>query len=262
MRLTPVIVGTALLVAGTGLARAQEMNDQLSALQIAAACAPPPVYAATPSAGTRHVIGAQDTVPRSAYTGLDTLVIDGGADQGLALGQRFFLRREGNNTATNPYEPHAVQTAGWIRITAVNKTTAIAAVDHACGPIFQGDELAPFSEPVLPADVDTDDASGQPDFANPGRVLFGSSDRQNGGVGDFMLVKGAHDGLAAGRHVAFYRDVTPWWSDNEPGVVTGTVPAASVAEGVVISTGPALALVRITSGHDAVAAGDLVVPRK
>lgn len=263
MRLTTVIVGTAFLFAGAGLARAQEANDQLSALQIAVACAPPPFYAAPPAANTRHVIGAQDTVPRSLYNQLDTLVIDGGTAEGLALGQRYFLRREGNNASTNPHESHSVQTAGWIRIIAVNKTTAIAAVDHACGPIFQGDELAAFAEPALPADIDKDETSGEPDFAKPAHVLFGSHDQQNAGIGDFMLVEGgAHDGLAPGRHVAFYRDVTPWWSNNEPDIVSGPVPVASVAEGVVVSAGPVLALVRITSGHDAVTAGDLVVPRK
>ncbi len=40
------------------------------------------------------------------------------------------------------------------------------------------------------------------------------------------------------------------------------MPVSSVAEGVVVSAGPALTLVRITSARDAVTSGDLVVPRK
>ena len=263
MRLTSVIVGTAFLFAGAGLARAQEANDQLSALQIAVACAPPPVYSAPPAAGARHVIGAQDTVPRSVYNQLDTLVIDGGSADGLAIGQRYFLRRAGGNVTTDQHVPHGVQTAGWIRIVAVNTSTAIAAVEHACGPIFQGDVLAAFTPPALPADIDRDDTTGEPDFARPAHVLYGSHDRQTAGIGEFMLVEGgAHDELAAGRHVAFYRDVTPWWGRDEPAAVTGRMPVSSVAEGVVVESGPSLTLVRITSARDAVATGDLVVPRK
>src|SRR5439155_16690899 len=140
----------------------------------------------------------------------------------------------------------------WIRIVAVNESTGIALVEHACGGIMADDYLEPFVAPTIPAGADRDDASGEPDFKALGRVLAGNGDRSAAGPGDFMLIdRGTANGVVPGARFAVYRDV------NAAGM-----PLAAIGEIVVISTGPDTALTRITRARDAVLSGDYVARRK
>src|SRR5437660_7668671 len=134
----------------------------LSAMETAVACAPPPTTEAPPN--PLRIIGAQDTSPRALFTQRDLLVIGGGTSEGLQLGQEFFVRRPNRfgSRADRPWQ--GVRTLGWIRVVAVNETTAIAAVDHGCSGISQGDYLELFATPVVPAEAEQDMVAGDPDF--------------------------------------------------------------------------------------------------
>jgi hypothetical protein len=105
---------------------------------------------------------------------------------------------------------------------------------------------------VLPANIERDEAPGQPDFTTLRHIVVGNEDRTSVGAGDFVLIDwGTEQGLTAGARFAIYRDVG----------VSG-LPLASVGEGVVISTGSAMALTRITRSRDAVFSGDYVALRR
>ena len=147
---------------------------------------------------------------------------------------------------------HAVNTVGWVRIAAVNQTTAIALVDAVCDGIMIGDYLEPYAEPVVPAAASRADRTGELDFSDPGRVLFGDDNHSTGGVGRFMVAElGTARSAAAGSRYAVYRDV------RLPGV-----PLAYVGEAVVVSTEADTSVVRLTLTRDAVTTGDLLVPRR
>ena len=45
--------------------------------------------------------------------------------------------------------PHTVQTSGWVRVVAVNDTTALVSPEHTCGDIRAGDFLEPFVAPIV-----------------------------------------------------------------------------------------------------------------
>lgn len=244
------LAAACVLVLPAIVAPAQDLAP-LTPIEIAVACSPPPSLDAPPSTALR-VMAAQDTQPRQLAGDRDLLIINGGTQAGVLLGQQFYIRRPSRYGTSSTLLPLGVRTIGWIRIVALNETTAIAAVEHACGAIMDRDYLAPFTPPVVPAGADRDEPSGEPDFTALAHVLFGNEDRQTAGAGEFVLIdRGAAQGITPGTRLAVYRDVR----------VAG-MPLASVGEAVVISVGPVISLTRITRARDAVMSGDYVAVRK
>ena len=243
-----LVLAAILVISAAGAAGAQS-DAPLSPLAVLVACAPPPTYDAAPANALR-VIGSQDPIPRSLFSNRDLLVVGGGTTAGVQLGQQFFVRRA--NSMGGGRSSRGARTLGWLRVVAVNETTAIALVDHACGGIRSGDYLEPYVEPVVSADLEKDETPGQPDFSNLGHILAGNEERILVGNRDFVLIDwGQAQGLAPGARFAIYRDVG----------VNG-VPLTSVGEGVVVSASHAMALTRITRARDAIYAGDYIALRK
>jgi hypothetical protein len=125
-------------------------------------------------------------------------------------------------------------------------------IDHACDAMAQGDYLEPFTAPSVPADIDRDTPSGDPDFSAVGRILAAVEDRSTAGAGGLVLIdRGTDQGVQAGARFAIYRDIG-----------SAGVPLAAVGEAVVLSAGRTLALTKITRARDAVFSGDYVAPRR
>ena len=239
----------AMFVTCVAGAASGQTGDTLSPLATAAACSPPPSYDDTPTHALR-IIGSQDAVARGLFGNRDLLVIGGGTSSGVQLGQQFFVRR--TMRFGSDRTGRGAKTLGWLRVVAVNESTAITNVVHVCGGMVTGDYLEPFVAPVVSADAERDETPGQPDFTTLGHIVAGNEDRGTLGRGDFALIDWGQDrGLTAGARFAIYRDVG----------VRG-LPLASVGEGVVISTGSAMALTRITRARDAVYSGDYIALRK
>jgi hypothetical protein len=244
-------VAAAAFVVITAGALAAQTEPTLSPLEVAVACAQPPTLAGAPD-GALRIIGSQDSVRRSLLGSRDLLVLNGGTQAGVQLGQQFFVRRAIRFGAASTGSGHGAKTLGWIRIVAVNDSTAIATVDHICGGIVTDDYLEPFVAPVLPANADRDDSTGEPDFTALGRIIIGNEDRAATGPGDFVLIdRGTEQGVMPGARFAVYRDIG-----------AAGMPLASIGEGIVISTRETVALTRITRTRDAVFSGDYVAMRK
>jgi hypothetical protein len=247
-RVITLAAACALVASGA----AAQTPDAMSPAQIAVACAPPPIIAAVPADATR-IIGSQDAVARNLFGTPELLVISGGTERGLQLGQQYFIRRVPRSAEDyRDNVPHQVRTAGWVRVVAVNATTTIVNVEHACADILVGDYLDPFQTPALPEqDITSVDTTREPDFASYGRVLYGSEERRSGGIGEFMLIdRGTDQSVALGAHFAIFRDI------RVPGA-----PLASIGEATVVSIGPKMSVVRINRARDAIYSGDLAVPR-
>jgi len=157
MRFFRVLLAAAfvLVAAMDGAAQAPA---ELSQLEIAVACAPPPTFD-LPGEPLR-IIGAQDTIPRSEYGTRDLLVVSGGTAAGVQLGQQFYVRRANRFGLDSTAQRRGSKTGGWIRIVAVNESTAIASFEHICNTVGQGDYLEPFVTPVIPSGADRDEAPG------------------------------------------------------------------------------------------------------
>ena len=216
----------------------------------AAACAMPASLDLPPS-DALHVVGAQDTVPRAIYGSGDLLVIDGGTSRELQTNQRFFVRRAEWPGEHGPGAAHAIATAGWLRIVAVNETTAIA--DRA--------RLHGHFRRRLPGTVRAAGTArqcrcgrqpGDLNFDALGRIMHGERLRASGGTGDFMLInRGSDLGATPGARFTVYRDLRQ-----------GGIPLTAIGEAVVIGVSPYSSVVRITQARDAVRSGDYIVPRK
>ena len=94
MRSNRVLLAAAvvLVATGAGVAQSPPKPAPLSQLEIAVACAPPPTFE-VPAGNKLRIIGTQDTVPRSEYGTGDLLMVNGGTEAGVSLGQQFFVRR-------------------------------------------------------------------------------------------------------------------------------------------------------------------------
>ncbi len=246
---TAVLTGALLVTAAAG-ARAQS-PEALTPEQAKLACAIPAALE-LPRVGGYRIAGGQHVDPRGLLGPRDLIVLDGGSQAGLQLGQQFFARRSVTLGASWPRRPRGVYTSGVIRVVALSDTAAIASVDLACGDILPGDYIDPFVVPAVPDGMDRADVSGEPDFGSLGRVVFGADEMRTGATGDFMIIdQGSQDGLAPGARLAIYRDL------RKPGL-----PLASIGEAIVVSTSPATSVMRINAARDAIASGDFVARRK
>jgi hypothetical protein len=246
------IVGVLILTCLSALqVAAQSGAPALTPIETAVACAAPLTTDRSPLNAPR-IIGGQDTTSRALFGPRDLLVIGGGTRAGVQLGQQFFVRRANHFGAPSDRRWQGIRTLGWIRVVAVNDSTAIAMIDHVCDAIAQWDYLEPFTAPVVPVDVDRDVATGDPDFTAIGRVMAGIEDRQTAGAGDFVLIdRGSDHGVKPGARYAVYRDIG-----------SAGMPLAAIGEAVVLTAGKTMALTRITRARDAVLSGDYVAPRR
>jgi hypothetical protein len=251
MRSFRVLLATAFVLVTTVAGVAQPQPAALSQLELAVACAPPPTFD-LPAGEPLRIIGTQDIVARSEFGSRDLLVVSGGTAAGVVLGQQFYVRRANRFGLDYSGRGLGARTAGWIRIVAVNASTAIASLDHLCGPMGQGDYLEPFVAPVVPPGADRDETPGEPDFTSMGLIVTGNENRSEMGAGDFVLIdRGSDQGMAPGARLALYRAIGG-----------AGMPLAALGEAVVISTSAKMSLTRITRTRDAVRSGDYFVPRR
>jgi len=238
---------------------AQTDDHPLSPAVIAAACAAP--VAPSRAHHTLRVVGVQDVVGRTAYDDRDLLIVNGGTRDGLQLGAQFFVRRTSQFGSGALYAmPTETVTDGWIRIVAVNETTAIARVDHLCGTMFENDYLEPFTAPALPDHADGSGPSGDLDFTSLAQVVSGPEGHRTAASGEFVtLDRGTEQGVAPGTRLAFYRDLT------HAGMVVRAqagVPLVAIGEAVVVSATASESLAKIIGSRDAIQSGDYAVLRR
>jgi hypothetical protein len=259
MRSRRVLILSAIVVAACArVVDAQSVPRMLSPSGFAIACAPSLVLTAPPTDVLR-IVGSQDSVLRSLFGPNELVVVDGGTQAGVQLGQEYFVRRPFKfgrvSSSGPPYSssepPYMVHTTGWLRVVALNDTTAIAQIDMACDGVRAGDYLEPFAAPVEPSASATPIPFAELDFSSLSRVMYGDEERRIGGTGDFMLLEYQAAGVAPGMRVALYRDLR-----------TPDLPLTMVGEGVIVSVTNGTPLMRITSARDAIMSGDYVVPHK
>lgn len=245
------VLAASMLCLSVALPARAQAPERLTPLQVAAACAPLPA-AWLPSDPVR-LLGAQDSVVRLQFGPRDLVILDGGAARGLRLNDRFYIRRAPIRSVRygTTLGPRGANTIGWLRIVAVNDSTAIGLIEFACDSAVRGDLLQPYTDPALPPNADRTDATGEPDFNAARRVLFGDGERVTGATGDFLVsTAGSEIGAAPGSRFAVYRNVG------------AGVPLAAIGEAVAISVDRDFSVIRVTRARDAITSGDLIVPRR
>ena len=215
------------------------------AIRTAASCAP--VYGDRPG-GARRVIGSTSPRLKMSWAAGEQVVIDGGKEDGLQIGQRYYVRREMDVRSA----PRAKDTLGWLQIVAVTDDTAIATIEFACDAIQARDHLEPYTELALPIGIGRTNATGELDFSKTGRVLYGEHNHNSVAGRDFIIARIDDDQRAApGARYAIYRDVQ-----------SGDIPLVRFGEAIVVSTfDDDRFLIRVTAARDAVTTGDILVAR-
>lgn len=207
--------------------------------------------AATLPAAVLVIKGGHNLDGHQNFTHGDVVVVGRTPDDGLAVGQRFAARRLQGGPARFPRTGEGfgkVRTAGWLTVTAVDDTNALATVEFACDAIEPGDYLEPFTEVVLPTAAD---AMGEPQFAERAQILFGADGRLTFGDGDtFSIDRGMTQGVAVGARFAIYRD-------HHDGI-----PLVYLGDAVVMEAGELTSKVVLVIAKDVVEAGDVAIPRR
>ena len=209
---------------------------------VAIACGPQAVV--TPPKASMRIIGSQEA-RKTLFGTRDAVVVSGGTDQGVRVGQEFFVRRVDSDQFALPLAgvaPIGIKTSGWVRIVDVQKELAIAVVTHACDGMLEGDYLEPFVRPVEPAAL----PAGEPDYANAGVLIMGDERRQIGADGAMMILdRGSSHGVRPGQRVTIFRDT-----------LGGGAPVARVGVGTAVLVRPETTVVRIDRARDAIYVGD------
>jgi hypothetical protein len=193
MRLTCLTLTAAVLAATLSLAAqkgpAPQFSTHLPAEVLSLACSPTLVYEAPPT--PLRITGGQDSFVRRTFQPGDLITINAGTDNGIEVGQEFFVRRVvatslGRISRANPA---TIRTAGWIRIYAVDRRMSLATITHACDTIDVDDYLEPYVVPQVPA-ISAEVLPAQRE--NYGRVVIGNDRRQTFGRGEYFIVDRDH----------------------------------------------------------------------
>jgi hypothetical protein len=251
---TRVLATAALLTAVTGPALAQRGPAPAGKLGVApdvlaAVCAPRPAFD-MPDQSLR-VTGGQDGFVRRSFAPGDLVTINGGTQNGIEVGQEYFVRRMQIEASQRPSRtnPASVRTAGWIKVYAVDEEMSLATIVHACDTIDINDYLEPFVMPEVPKASTT---TAKPQRDNYGEVLFGVDYRRAFGKNDFFIInRGSDHGVEPGDRFVVYRNKHQ--AENF---------LFELGEAVAIEVTPETSTLQATVARDYFAAGDLVAIRK
>jgi hypothetical protein len=219
---------------------------------LAQVCAPVAATAAVAPPDALRITGGQDTQARESYTQGDFVTLNAGRNQGLKIGQEFFVRRvrTARGTPTGLQPVPAIRTTGWIKVYALDDDLSLATITYSCDAMRVGDYLEPMTlpVPVVPGPV-----QGKPDRTNYARVVSGNDGRFEFSPGDFLVIdQGSAQGITPGAHFVIYR-----WKKRAPENFL-----SAIGEAVATVVQQDTATLSITAARDSIIQSDLVAMRK
>ena len=246
------VIAWALLAAAPVAAQRTSLppSTHLAPEVLALACAPGMTFEQPPT--PLRITGGQDSFTRQTYAPGDLLTINAGTDNGIEVGQEYYVRRiqPAERRPVTRANPATIRTTGWIRVYAVDKQMSLATVVHACDTINVTDFLEPFVVPQVPTPADT--ARVKPQRGNYGKIVLGTDRRRSFGKGDFFIAdRGSDHGVTVGARFAIYRDKRQ--AENF---------LYELGEAVAVDVRPETSTLQVTLSRDAFQAGDYVAIRK
>ena len=225
---------------------------RMDAAVLAQVCAPLAASAAPTPPSALRITGGQDTQVRETYTQGDFVTINAGRNQGIQIGQEFFVRRVQTTRAlrTGTQTARNVRTTGWLKVYAIDDDLSLATVTYTRDAMRLNDYLEPMTLPVptVPGPV-----QGKPDKTNYARVVLGNDGRFEFSPGDFLVVdQGSAHGITPGAHFVIYR-----WKKRAPDNFL-----SAIGEAVAAVVQQDTATLSITSARDSIIPSDLVAMRK
>lgn len=212
-------------------------------------CAPSVVF--EDSDHPLRITGVQDVIRRRVYSPGDLVTINGGAENGIKVGQEYFVRRIQlpRGASVSRKTPGTIRTAGWVRVHAVDEKMSLVTVTYACDTIQVNDYLEPFSTPTVPTPVAEKHKAQR---SNYGRVMVGNDLRYSFGKGDhFVVDRGSDHGVTEGARFVIYHDKQ-----------TDGNFLIEIAEAVAVQVKAETSTLLVTLSRDAIAVNDYVALRK
>lgn len=151
----------------------------------------------------------------------DIVYIDGGVEQGVAAGDRFFVLNRIRPLHRLVEDPSISQVytneklgiiyskIGQIKVLCAQENSAIAEITYACDPIDVGNVLEPFRPIPVPLVIDPDpsDRCDVPNGKPIGRITYTRDDQIEIGSGWLVFVDiGAAEGVFPGQFATIFRD--------------------------------------------------------
>jgi hypothetical protein len=252
-RFTAGVLIAAGLLAANSPVRAQRgpahASVHLSPEVLSLACSPTAVLEPPPT--PLRITGGQDSFVRRIYGPGDLVTINAGRNNGIEVGQEFYVRRLQTDArqATSRANPIGIRTTGWVKVYAVDDEMSLVTVTYACDTMEIGDYLEPFQLPVFPT-VSKDRPKAQRDHY--GKVLKGTDRRTMFGTGDYFVVnRGSDHGIEPGSKFVLYRDKKQ--AENF---------LYAIGEGIATEVKPEMTTVLVTLSLDAIESGDYVALRR
>lgn len=199
-----------------------------------------------------RITGGQDSTVRWSHAPGDLITINAGTDNGIDVGQEYFVRRvqAAERRPVTRANPATIRTTGWIRIWAVDPQMSLATIVHACDTIDVDDYLEPFVLPQVPTPADT--GRVKPQRENYGRIVLGTDRRRSFGKGDFFIVdRGSDHGVSVGARFVVFHDKLQ--AENF---------LYDLGEAVAVDVRPETSTLQVLVSRDAFRAGDYVAIRK
>ena len=151
----------------------------------------------------------------------DIVYIDGGVNQGVAAGDRFFVlnrirplkrlfdKPKMGRIYTEETIGIVYSKIGQIKVLCAQEDTAIAEITYACDPVDIGNVLQPFKPIPVPLVIDPDpsDRCDVPNGLPIGRIIYTRDDQLEIGGGWLVFIDlGSTDGVYPGQFATIYRD--------------------------------------------------------
>ncbi|WLT32658.1 LysM peptidoglycan-binding domain-containing protein [Geothrix sp. PMB-07] len=135
----------------------------------------------------------------------EQVYLNGGADQGLKVGDRFLVLKTVSKRLVHPSIAKkklgdVIQQIGVVRIVTAQSKGSVAVIERSLDSVEVGNRLVKFVEPAnIPAQFRTDTTEPVKLAANAGVVVYARDAKQHVGSGDMIVIdKGANDGLKVG----------------------------------------------------------------
>jgi hypothetical protein len=208
-------------------------------------CGPAKADAAAESLGT--IRSRRHEAPNGLFAKDDEVVIDGGTQSGLAVGQNVVVRRT-YRVSGDPHGAVGEHTAGLLQIVGAGERASIGVVVYACDELMRGDRLAPFN----PEPIQTPEPARAPVFDSAARILFADAGQLVGAPRRLMVIdRGRDGGIRAGQRMTLFRRAH-----------FGSGSPVIVGDAVVVAVRADSATIRVERATDAIASGDWAATQK
>lgn len=208
-----------------------------------------------------YIVGGENPTKQS-FAVDDVVYVNKGAEDGLAAGDIFGIRRE-IGLVKNPENNKdivgvAIDQIGRLRIIAVQDTGSTAVIIDSCDAALRGDLLVPFEQEPIPLITEMPPFDRWSEFNKEGSGYIVCSEDQIEALGRGNLVnidKGILDNIAPGDIFIVYRN-NP---NNNPkkGLL---LPDIYLGQGVALRSNESTSVMKIIESVDVIKIGDRVVP--